>query len=91
MEFIHSVFIDYPSLPFISSVFIKAPVPLNGKSFSFYNRNTYDAMYTNHIYNNIRVFYLCQGCFLSEQYEMQEETKKGIEKKFFRHTIKLEK
>lgn len=85
-----TIFINYPSLRFVSAVFIKTPIPLNGKSFSFYNKNIYDAIHSNHCYDNFGIFYLCQGCFLSE-YEMQENRKKQIRRKYFMYEIKLEK
>lgn len=84
-----TIFIDYPSLPFVSAVFIKNAIPLNGKNFSFYNRYTYDAIHSNNYYYHIGIFNLCQGCFISEEYEMQEKTKNQIKKKHFIHTIKL--
>ncbi|MBI3143071.1 MAG: hypothetical protein HYZ16_09605 [Bacteroidetes bacterium] len=84
-----TIYIDYPSLPFIKAVFVKAPIPLNGVSFSFSNKYTYDAMHSNQYYNNFRMFYLCQGCFISDNYAMTEETKKHIRKELFTHTIKF--
>lgn len=86
-----TIFINYPSLRFVSAVFIKTPIPLNGKSFSFYNKNIYDAIHSNHCYDNFGIFYLCQGCSLSEQYEIQEKQKKQINKKYFLYEIELEK
>jgi|SRR5690554_4641655 len=69
-----TIYISYPSLH--RDVFVKAPIPLNGKSFSFYNKFTYDAMHSN---RNIEIFNLCQGCMIS-QYEMSEEIIKQMEK-----------
>lgn len=84
-----TVFIDYPSLPRVNAVHIMMPIPLNGKSFSFSNKFTYDAMHSNINYNNFNIFYLCQGCFLSTQYEMTIETKKRKNKQYFINEVKL--
>lgn len=86
-----TIYIDYPSREYIKAVFIKTPIPLNGKSFAFYNKFTYDAMHSNNYDTNN--FYLCQGCIIS-QYEMPEQLLKKIEKfnrkrKWF--VVKLEK
>jgi hypothetical protein len=84
-----TVYINYPSLPFVRAVYVKAPIPLNGMSFSFKNKYTYDAMHSNHYFNNFRIFYLCQGCFISDTYAMNEEIKKSIRKDLFNNSIKL--
>jgi len=84
-----TIFINYPSLPFVGAVYLKAPIPLNGMSFSFTNNYTYDAMHSNHYFNNFKIFYLCQGCFISITYAMTEETKKHIRKDLFTNPIKL--
>ena len=86
-----TIYIDYPSLDFGNSVFIKTPIPLKGKSFSFFNENTYDAMHSNCRGKVSTIFYLCEGCFISKQYEMPDETKKQIRKKYLTNIIKLEK
>lgn len=83
-----TTFIDYPSLPFLGAVFVKSPIPLDGESFSFANKHTYDAIHSNEYYNDFRIFYLCQGCFMSITYAMTEETKKHVEK-YIKYTIKL--
>lgn len=70
-----TIYISYPSLH--KDVFIKTPIPLNGKSFTFYNKFTYDAMHSNK--SDIKIFNLCQGCIIS-QYETPEEIIKQIEK-----------
>ena len=84
-----TVFIDFPSLPSIKAVHIKMPIPLNGKSFSFSNIFTYDAMHSNMSYNDSNIFYLCQGCFISTQYEMPIETQNRKNKKYFVNEVKL--
>jgi hypothetical protein len=84
-----TIFINYPSLPFVGAVFVKAPIPLNGMSFSFNNKYTYDAMHSNHYFNDFRIYYLCQGCFILDTYSMTEETKKYIRKDLFTNAIKL--
>jgi hypothetical protein len=84
-----TVFITYPSLPFLSAVFIKAPIPLNGKSFSFSNKQIYDAIHSNKYYNEFRIFNLCQGCFITEYYAMPEEIEKQISKDIYIYIIKL--
>ncbi len=86
-----TIYIDYPSREYVKAVYIKTPIPLNGKNFSFYNKFTYDAMHSNGY--ETKIFNLCQGCMIS-QYEMSEETLKRIEKfnrkrKWF--VVKLEK
>lgn len=85
-----TIFIDYPSLPRVNEVHILMPIPLNGKSFSFSNEFTYDAMHSNANYNKFKIFYLCQGCFLSTQYEMTIETKKKRSKRYLTNEVKLE-
>lgn len=84
-----TVFINYPSLPFVGAVYVKAPIPLNGMSFSFKNKYTYDAMHSNHYFIDFRIFYLCQGCFISDTYSMTEEIKKYIRKDLFTNPVKL--
>lgn len=86
-----TIYIDYPSLPTVNAVHIMMPIPLNGKNFSFSNKFTYDAMHSNMKYDKFNIFYLCQGCFLSKQYEMTLETKKRKNKKFIINEVKLEK
>jgi len=86
-----TIYITYPSLPFLSAVLIKAPIPLIGKSFSFFNKHTYDAIHSNKNYKEPRIFNLCQGCFISQYYAMPEEIKKCIDKDMFIYTIKLKK
>jgi hypothetical protein len=89
-----TTFIHYPSLLSLDAVFIKAPIPLNGKSFSFSDKQTYDAIHSNIYYNQFVIFYLCQGCFISDYYEMSEEmkmhSKKALNSYPF-YTIKLRK
>lgn len=70
-----TIYISYQSLH--KDVFIKTPIPLNGKSFTFYNKFIYDAMHSNK--SDIKIFNLCQGCIIS-QYETPEEIVKQIEK-----------
>ena len=87
-----TIFINYPSLPFAHVIFVKMPIPLNGKSFSFYNKYTYDALNTNHYYNKFSIFYLCQGCWISEQYEMSKEYKEHMREYFPKYnTINMKK
>ena len=87
-----TIFINYPSIPFARLVFVKMPIPLNGKSFSFYNEYTYDALNTNHYYNKFSVFYLCQGCWISKQYEMSKEYKEHMREYFLNYnTINMKK
>lgn len=86
-----TIYIDYPSVKLGNSVFVKAPIPLNGKSFSFFNENTYDAMHSNCRGRVNTVFYLCDACFISKQYEMPEKTKMQIRKKYLTNNIKLQK
>ncbi len=86
-----TMFINYPSLPFLAAVYIKSPIPLNGKSFSFSNPFIYDAIHSNKNMNGSRIFYLCQGCLLSTQYEMKEEKKQQFNKKHFTFMVNLKK
>lgn len=86
-----TLFINFPSLPFLEAVFIQSPIPLIGKSFSFSNPFIYDAMHSNKNNHKSRIFYLCQGCFLSSQYEMKEETKQQFNKKHFKYMVSLKK
>lgn len=83
-----TIYIDYPSMVG-SSVFIKTPIPLNGKSFSFYNEVTYDALHSNHRVKGYPILYLCDGCRIS-QYEMPDKRKLQIVKKRLTNIIKLE-
>ncbi|MFN8417039.1 MAG: hypothetical protein U0U66_11970 [Cytophagaceae bacterium] len=84
-----TIFINYPSLPFVGAVFVKAPIPLNGMSYSFSNEFTYDAMHSNHYFNDFRIFYLCQGCNISDTYTMTEKTKKYIRKDLFTNPVEF--
>jgi hypothetical protein len=85
-----TVVIDYPSLPYVRAVYVKAAILLNGMSFSFKNDYTYDAMHSNDCYNDFRIFYLCSGgCSISDKYSMTEETKKYVRKDLFTNLIKL--
>lgn len=86
-----TIYVDYPSLDFGNSVYVKTPIPLNGKSFSFYNEGTYDAMHSNCRSKVNTVFYLCDVCFISKQYEMPDKTRKQIRKKYLSNIIKLKK
>lgn len=72
-----TIFIHYPSLPSLA-VKVVMPIPLVGNSFSFYNSHIYDAIHSNKDYNSSRIFNLCQGCFISKEYQMEEKTKKWL-------------
>jgi hypothetical protein len=74
-----TVFISYPSLRYLKALSIVMPIPLNGKSFSFYTKYTYDAIHSNEssYFNNI--YNLCHGCFISDTYSMSEEEKKEFQ------------
>ena len=85
-----TIYVDYPSLDFGNSVFVKTPIPLKGKSYSFFNEKSYDALHSNCRGKVLTVFYLCDGCLIS-RYEMIEETKKQLKKYNFLYTINLEK
>lgn len=85
-----TVYIDYPSVSHGKSVCIQAPIPLQGKSYSFFNWNTYDAMYNNCKYNNLTIFYFCSWGAL-HNYEMQEQTNKKLKKRKHTKMIELEK
>jgi hypothetical protein len=84
-----TVYIDYPSIDFGNAVFVKTPIPLKGKSYSFYNDKTYDALHSNGRHKVSTIFYLCEGCLIS-RYEMTEETKKQLKRYPFPYTINLE-
>lgn len=86
-----TILIDYPSVKLDNSVFIKTPIPLVGKSFSFYNPYIYDAMFSNYRNKISSIFYLCDGCFISKQYEMSVKTKKLIQKKYLTTIVKITK
>ena len=78
-----TTFISYPSTAFIKAVFVKMPIPLNGMTYSFNNQFTYDAMNSNHYFNNLEVFYLCSGCLISDTYGKHEEKNKKVNKMSF--------
>lgn len=84
-----TIYIDYPSIN-DKSVYIQAPIPLNGKSYSFFNWTTYDAMYNNCKYNKLIIFYLCSWGAL-HNYEMTEPRRKQIKKMGRHNIIELEK
>ncbi len=86
-----TIIIDYPSIKSANSVFIKTPIPLKGKSFSFYNEYTYDAMFSNYRGKVYAIFNMCDGCFVSRQYEMPLKTKKLIRMKYLTNIVKLNK
>lgn len=83
-----TTFIAYPSLRFLDAVFIKSPIKLNDGNFSFANKHIYDAIHSNKYYYDFRIFYLCQGCFMSSNYTMPKETKERIEK-YIKYSIEL--
>lgn len=85
-----TIYIDYPSVSHGKSVYIQAPIPLKDKSYSFFNWNTYDAMYNNCKFNNLTIFYLCSWGAM-HVYEMQEETNKELKKRGRVKMIELEK
>ncbi len=85
-----TIYIDYPSVSHEKSVYIQAPIPLKGKSYSFFNWTTYDAMYNNCKYNNLNVFYLCSWGAL-HNYEMAEPKRRQMKKKGRSKIIELEK
>jgi hypothetical protein len=86
-----TIFINYPSLPILNAVFIKAPIPLKGISYSFSSKQIYDAIHSNKNFNEDRIFNLCHGCFISDYYRMPEEIKTNISKDIFNFTIQLKK
>ena len=79
--------INYPSVRTISAVFIKSPILLNGKNYSFSNKYIYDSMHSNHYNNCFAIFNLCEGCFISE-YEMPNEQRKLDTKPLFKVKFK---
>jgi len=85
-----TIYVDYPSIDFGNSVFIKTPIPLKGKSYSFYSKKIYDAIHSNYRGKVSTIFYLCDGCQI-RQYEMTDETKKQLKKYRLLHTINLER
>jgi hypothetical protein len=85
-----TIYVDYPSLDFGNSVFIKTPIPLKGKSYSFFSEKIYDAIHSNCRGKVSTIFYLCDGCLI-RQYEMTDETKKQLKKYRFLYKINLER
>jgi len=85
-----TIYIDYPSVSHGKSVYIQAPIPLKDKSYSFFNSQTYDAMYNNCKFNNLTIFYLCSWGAM-QAYEMQEKTNKKLRKRGRTKMIELEK
>ena len=75
-----TIIIDYPAKPFANSVCIISPIPLNGRSFSFYNKLTYDALHSNHNRNKFNIFYFCLNCSITDTYAMPEERKAVLKK-----------
>lgn len=85
-----TIYIEYPSTVYTTGVFVVSPIPLNQKSYSFFDWKIYDAMYNNHKHNQLNVFYLCSLGYL-HTYEMQNETIERLEKNIkWWHPIKLE-
>lgn len=76
-----TIYIDFPAVPrYNTHICIKSPIPLKGKSFSFYDRKIYDAMIVNYEYNKTDIFYLCRSWQSFSSYEMEEERKEQLKK-----------
>lgn len=86
-----TIFIDFPSASRqkkTNAVFVKQLIPLNEKSFSFYDNKILDAMNANCAYNKIDIFYLVYGSII-HNYEMSEERRKQLSRHLKWHNIEL--
>lgn len=67
-------YISFASLESLKGLQIGMPIPLNGKSFSFYNRQIFDVIQSNKADYFLKIFSLCAGCILNATYEMDSKT-----------------
>ena len=67
-------FISFVSLESLKGLRIGMPIPLNGKSFAFFNKHIYDAIQSNKADYFLKIYSLCAGCILNTTYEMDVKT-----------------